>query len=122
MNFNGKEIRTHYDNTSREQFFSAVDILVALTGSDNYNQARKNWNTLKSRNVQLSSNCRQLKLASADGKMYNADVLSKGGVMQLATIVKSPYITELVELLDSYKIKKAQPALKTGCLCTFSVS
>ena len=111
MIFNGKNIRAQYDKENREWLFSAIDILSALTKSDNYDQSRKNWNTIKTRN-QLSSKCRQLRLEAPDGKKYNTDVLNRSGVLQLASILKSSLVNELVEFLDGFAIKAKQYILK----------
>ncbi|MEK9177558.1 MAG: hypothetical protein AAB777_00380 [Patescibacteria group bacterium] len=68
--FKKKQIRkTIYQN---EWWFSVVDVIEALTDSVN---ARDYWFRMKERvknedEIQLSTNCRQLKLESSDGKKY----------------------------------------------------
>ncbi|MCL2798161.1 MAG: hypothetical protein FWD58_08940 [Firmicutes bacterium] len=77
--FNGKPIRAAYSASSAEWLYAAIDVLSALTEQASYNQARKNWSTLKARHSQLTSNCSQLKLIAADGKGYMTDVLNLSG-------------------------------------------
>ena len=71
--FRGKQIRKAIHNN--DWHFSIVDIIEALTDSDN---PRNYWNMMKAREkkqseIQLSTLCVQLKLTSADGKSYNTD-------------------------------------------------
>jgi hypothetical protein len=73
--FNGKPIRAVYSSEKAQWVFVAVDVLLALTERQSYDLARKNWNALKARHSQLSTNCGQLKLMAADGKNYMTDVL-----------------------------------------------
>ena len=59
-------------------FFSVVDIIGALTESEN---PRNYWSMMKKRarkesDVQLSTLCVQLKLTSADGKTYKTDCVN----------------------------------------------
>ena len=63
-----------------------MDIAEALTGSKS---PRKYWNTIKTRNPQLSSICRQLKLMAKDGKMYLTDVIDDDGVNTLIAVIPS---------------------------------
>ena len=44
--FEGKEIRSIWDSEKEEYFFSVIDIISALTESNN---PRNYWNTLKRR-------------------------------------------------------------------------
>ena len=74
MPFEGREIRKlwHQD----EWWFSVVDVIEILTNSVT---PRKYWNTLKTREPQLSSICGQLKMPSADGKKYKTDAANTEG-------------------------------------------
>ncbi len=71
--FDNIPVRAVWDDESSRWWFCAVDIAEALTSSKS---PRKYWNTVKSRNPQLSSICRQLKLAAKDGKMYLTDSIN----------------------------------------------
>jgi len=88
--FKGKEIRKaiHKD----EWWFSIVDIIAALTDSDN---PRNYWNMMKAREkkqseVQLSTFCVQLKLTSSDGKSYKTDCVDTEGAFRIIQSIPSP--------------------------------
>ena len=59
--FEGKEIRSIWNSEKEDYFFSVVDVINALTDS---NEPRKYWSVLKTRlkkeGSQLTTNCRQL--------------------------------------------------------------
>lgn len=88
--FEGKEIRSIWDSEKEEYFFSVVDVINALTDS---NEPRKYWSVLKTRlkkeGSQLTTICSQLKLKSSDGKYYNQDVLDTKGVLRLIESIPS---------------------------------
>lgn len=58
-------------------FYSVIDVVGVLSGSVN---SRDYWYRLKSREmengVELSTNCRQLKMRSSNGKMHMTDCIS----------------------------------------------
>ena len=89
--FEDKEIRSIWDSEKEEYYFSVVDVVSALTES---NDARKYWSVLKLRlkkeDSELATNCSQLKLKSSDGKYYNQDVLDTKGILRLIESVPSP--------------------------------
>jgi len=88
--FKGKGIRkTLYNN---EWWFSVVDVIAALTDSDN---PRDYWYKMKSRvkdedEVELSTFCRQLKLESSDGKKYETDCANTEGIFRIIQSIPSP--------------------------------
>ena len=88
--FKGKEIRrVIHDN---EWHFSVVDIIAALTDS---NKPRDYWYRMKKREqassgVELSTFCRQLKLPSADGKMYETDAVNTENAFRIIQSIPSP--------------------------------
>jgi hypothetical protein len=88
--FGAKEIRrTWHDG---EWYFSVVDIVGALTDSDN---PRNYWNMMKAREkagsgVQLSTLCVQLKLTSSDGKSYRTDCVSTESAFRIIQSIPSP--------------------------------
>ena len=63
--FDNIPVRAVWNDETSKWWFCAVDIAEALTGSKS---PRKYWNTIKTRNPQLSSICRQLKLTAKAGK------------------------------------------------------
>lgn len=46
--FDNEEIRSYYDETKEEYYFSVVDIIKVLTDKD-YDESRKYWKVLKMR-------------------------------------------------------------------------
>src|SRR4051794_12570819 len=75
-----------------EWFFSVVDIVGALTDSEN---PRDYWYRMKQREeessgVQLSTFCRQLKLKSADGKSYKTDCVNTESAFRIIQSIPSP--------------------------------
>lgn len=71
--FNDRKVRTVWDTDQEEWYFSVVDVVEVLTDAKDYQTARKYWNKLKERLLkegnQTVTNCHQLKLPAADGKM-----------------------------------------------------
>ena len=84
--FDNVPVRSVWDEESSRWWLCAVDIIEALSLSTS---PRKYWNTLKRRNVQLSSICRQLKLTAKDGKKYLTDVIDDDGLNVLIAILPS---------------------------------
>lgn len=81
--FEGKKIRSVWDNEKEEWYFSVVDVVGALTDSVN---ARDYWYKMKKRMTdeeksELSTICRQLKLKAPDGKMRLTDVADIQGIV-----------------------------------------
>ena len=64
--FEDRPIRTAWDETQEEWYFSIVDVVTVLTESGDYNTGRKYWNKLKQRlkaeGSELVTNCHQLKM------------------------------------------------------------
>lgn len=88
--FKGKGIRkTLYNN---EWWFSVVDVVAALTDSDN---PRDYWYKMKIRvkdedEIELSTFCRQLKLLAPDGKMRETDCADTEGIFRIIQSIPSP--------------------------------
>jgi hypothetical protein len=90
--FEGKEIRSVWDASKEDYYFSVVDVIGALTESE---RARKYWNDIKNNlkedGSELSAKIGQLKLKSKkDGKYYMTDVLDTEGIFRLIESVPSP--------------------------------
>ena len=47
--FEDRRIRTAWDETNEEWYFSVVDVVGVLTDSPDYNTGKKYWNKLKQR-------------------------------------------------------------------------
>lgn len=82
--FENKNIRTVWNEEEEDWYFSVVDIIEILTGTE---RPRKYWNDLKKKltieESELSEKIGQLKMAAADGKMRETDVLSTKNVLRL---------------------------------------
>ena len=90
--FEGKEIRSIWDNEKEDYYFSVVDVIGVLTDSKD---ASDYWTTLKRRltndeGSELPTNCRRLKLKAKDGKMRNVDTLDTKGILRLIESVPAP--------------------------------
>jgi hypothetical protein len=73
-------------------FFSVVDMVAALTESEN---PRDYWYRMKQREqetsgIELSTFCRQLKLKSADGKSYKTDCVNTEAAFRIIQSIPSP--------------------------------
>ena len=90
--FEGNQIRSVWDSENEEWYFSVVDIVAVLTESKN---PRDYWYRVKKRMTEeekseLSTKCRQLKMESSDGKMYNTDATDMQGIFRIIQSIPSP--------------------------------
>ncbi len=89
--FEEKKVRTLWNQDEEKWYFSIVDTVQVLTDSPN---ARKYWSVLKTRlkkeGSQLTTNCSQLKMQSADGKYYKTDVADTEQLFRLIQSIPSP--------------------------------
>jgi len=89
--FNDKKVRTVWDDKQEKWYFSIVDVVEVLTDSP---RARKYWNALKTKLLtegsELSQYLGQLKMKSADGKMYQTDVADTEQLFRLIQSIPSP--------------------------------
>ena len=92
--FNDRQIRTVWDESEEKWYFSVVDVVAVLTDSNDYQTARKYWKVLKGRILQeggeLVTNCYQLKLKAADGKMRLTDVADQEQLFRIIQSIPSP--------------------------------
>ena len=88
--FEERKVRTVWDDEQEKWYFSVVDVCGVLTDSKDALTARKYWNKLKQRlkeeGNETVTNCHQLKLRAADGKMRLTDVAD---TEQLFRIIQS---------------------------------
>ncbi|MEG2837961.1 MAG: Bro-N domain-containing protein, partial [Erysipelotrichaceae bacterium] len=89
--FEQKSIRTHWDEEQGEWYFSIVDVVQILTDSL---AGRKYWNKLKQRlkeeGNETVTNCHQLKMLAADGKMRLTDVADTQQLLRVIQSIPSP--------------------------------
>ena len=75
-------------------YFAIVDVVGVLADSKDYLTARKYWNKLKLRlkeeGNETVTNCHQLKLTAADGKMRLTDVADQEQLFRLIQPIPSP--------------------------------
>jgi len=93
--FEGKKIRTAWNEEQEEWYFSIVDVVAVLTDQTTQRGASNYWAKLKERLKaegadQLLTNCQQLKMQSADGKSYNTDVANTEQILRLIQSIPSP--------------------------------
>lgn len=92
--FEDKKIRAVWDDEQEKWYFSIVDVIEVLTDSSDYQTARNYWKVLKNRLVnegnQTVTNCNQLKMRAADGKMRMTDVADTEQLFRLIQSVPSP--------------------------------
>ena len=88
--FEDKRIRTAWDEEKEEWYFSIVDVIAVLTDQPDQRHAAKYWSVLKTRlkkeGGELTTNCSQLKMRSADGKRYNTDVADTEHVISVQSV------------------------------------
>lgn len=89
--FEEKKVRTVWDEESEEWYFSIVDVVEVLTGTD---RPRKYWNDLKLKLLkegsELSEKIGQLKMKAPDGKMRLTDVANTDQLFRLIQSIPSP--------------------------------
>lgn len=89
--FEQKQVRTVWDESQEEWYFSIVDVVSILTDSVD---GRKYWNKLKQRlkeeGNETVTNCHQLKMPAADGKMRMTDVADTEQLFRLIQSIPSP--------------------------------
>lgn len=92
--FGGDKIRAVWDDEQEKWYFSVVDVVAVLTESKDFQTARKYWNKLKQRlkeeGFEPVTNCHQLKMPAADGKMRLTDVADTEQLLRIIQSVPSP--------------------------------
>ncbi len=92
--FEEKKVRAVWDDEQEKWYFSIVDVCGVLTDSKDALTARKYWNKLKQRlkeeGNETVTNCHQLKLRAADGKMRLTDVADTEQLFRLIQSIPSP--------------------------------
>lgn len=93
--FENAKIRVVWDDVEEKYYFSVVDVIQVLTDSAD---GRTYWKVLKNRLIkegnETVTNCNQLKLPAADGKMRLTDVAD---------------LEQILRIVQSIPSKKAEP-------------
>jgi len=96
--FGEQKVRTKWDDEKQKCFFSIVDVCGVLTDQPDEEHARNYWKVLKHRlkkeGNETVTNCNQLKLLAADGKMRLTDEAD---------------MEQMFRLIESIPSKKAEP-------------
>ena len=89
--FQDNKIRSHWDADKELWYFSIIDIIATLTGSD---RPRKYWSNLKLKLVnegsEVSEKIGQLKMVAPDGKRRLTDVADTETLFRLIQSIPSP--------------------------------
>ena len=114
--FNNVPIRAIWDEESLSWWYSAVDLINAITNSTN---SRRYWNTLKSRNNYLKEFIKVCKLTSRDGKRYLTDIIDEEGIKQVLLLIRyknndalTKWLKGLMKPLDEQSKEKAYELLE----------
>ena len=91
--FEGKEIRRHFDEKNEKWYFSVVDVIAALSESEN---PQVYWRVMKKRLIDEGSSetvtkCNALKMLAADGKMRLTDVADTETMFRIIQSIPSPH-------------------------------
>ncbi|MDR2578349.1 MAG: Bro-N domain-containing protein, partial [Chitinispirillales bacterium] len=88
--FEARQVRSVWDEEAEKMWFSVVDVVAALTESDN---PRRYWSDLKRKlaaeGSQLYENIVQLKMLSSDGKYYQTDVADTEQILRIIQSIPS---------------------------------
>jgi len=91
--FESVHIRTAWDESEEKWWFSALDIVAALTDQPDYAKVRNYWkwlkNKLKLEGSEVVSATNQLKLEAPDGKQRLTDVLDTQQVFRIIQSIPS---------------------------------
>ena len=122
--YNDREVRAVWDEEKSKWWFSAVDIVAAITDSPN---PRKYWSVLKTRlkkaDDKLTTTCSQLKLTAADGKKYATDCYIQDDIIALVKAIPSKKGADFLDwftyndnTIDGQSRKKAYSLFESGIL------
>ena len=89
--FQTEQVRTHWDEKGEKWYFAIVDVIEILTESA---KPRDYWYRLKKREkedgIELSTNCRQLKMKAKDGKMRDTEIADTETLLRIIQSIPSP--------------------------------
>lgn len=89
--FESKQVRVYWDDKVEKWYFSVIDIIEILTGSNN---SRRYWSDLKIKlkqeGSQLYEKIVQLKMKATDGKLRATDAADTEQILRLIQSIPSP--------------------------------
>lgn len=123
--FDDVPVRSVWDDETSKWRFCASDVVKALTYSKN---PRVYWATIKRRNFELFTNCKQLKLSAADGKKYATDVIDEEQLNTLIALIKSnrkdifqKWLASINNSIDEKSKIKAYELFESGIIKSIEV-
>ncbi len=113
--FEGKQVRTVWDEKTGKRWFSIPDIIGILTDQPDYTKARNYWkwfkNKLKDEGSELVRDTNRLKMCTPGGKMRLTDVADTEQILRLIQFIPSPKT-------ESFKMWLARAGYE--CIAEFS--
>jgi DNA-damage-inducible protein D len=113
--FESKKVRTHWDETEEQWYFSVVDVVGILTESSD---PKDYWYRIKKREklsgFELSTICRQLKMKSSDGKSYMTDCSDTQGLLRIIQSIPSPKAEPFKQWLAKVGYERMQEIADPG--------
>ena len=123
--YNHTPVRARWSDDDMSWWYAAADVIQALLQNNN---ARKYWNTFKTRHPELSTFCRQLRLTATDGKQYETDCLNQAGINQLLILLPvknrvlfSEWIKGMADPIDEQSKRNAYELYENSILETSEV-
>lgn len=111
--FEDKQVRTLWDAEEEKWYFSIIDVIAILSGSD---RPRKYWSDLKTKlkneGSELSDKIGQLKMQSSDGKYYKTDVVDTEQLFRLIQSIPFATLTDIISKTWSGKTTKEYKVFK----------
>ncbi len=109
------KVRTHWDEKEEKWYFSVIDVIEILTGTD---RGRKYWNDLKTKlkkeGSELSEKIGQLKMQSSDGKFYKTDIADTEQLLRLIQSIPSPKAEPFKQWLAKVGYERMQEIADPG--------
>jgi len=88
--FEGKKVRTSWDDKAEKTYYSIVDVIAILTESvDPFAYWRKLKQRLLIEGNETVTNCHALKMLAADGKLRETDVADTRGILRIIQSIPS---------------------------------
>ena len=117
--FLNKKVRTTWDNQDNQWWYSAVDVIYAITNSVN---PRIYWNSLKKRKPELRDFCKRIKMYADDKKKYLSDTINEKGINQLGfyiankNVLFKKWLQNNLDTIDERSKKKAHDIFNNNFL------
>lgn len=95
QSFANSQVRVIWDEEEEQYYFSVVDAIAILTDQSDSKAASTYWSVLKNRlrkegASEPLTNCKKLKMVSADGKKHPTDVATTEQLLRIIQSIPSP--------------------------------